>query len=232
MAASTGASAAGSHNEPTIRLKRIGTSYTPVYTDGVRWAVYEPTEGVTRVMDTITGTSTTRPDPDGCAGGLIAVGGGEILYACSDHECPEATDACVISPVQTIGQPYQRSYEIGRWIVEDVTSGAEQQLNAGKGLPPYGRAAHIAYGARRPCRSARRRTQGGGVMSKITTRVPAEIARLLREALYAQLGRAFEDAPGGPQERTREGWAPLLTRVAGYARRSTRSAGPRLSRSP
>lgn len=52
-------------------------------------------------------------------------------------------------------------------------------------------------------------------MSNITTHVPAGIARLLREALYAQLGRAFEDAPGGPQERTREGWADLLARVEG-----------------
>jgi hypothetical protein len=132
------AKSTASGREPTIHLRLIGTAYTRVYTDGVRWAVYEPTEGVTRIMDTIKGTSTTRPDPEGCAGGLIAVGGGEILYACSDPECPEATDACVISPVHTVGeQPYKFPYELGRWVVEDAASGAEDQLNIGKGLPPY-----------------------------------------------------------------------------------------------
>jgi hypothetical protein len=137
-ASTTHASTARSKNEPTIRLKPIGTSYTQVYTDGVRWAVYEPTEGATRIIDTIKGASTTRPDPEGCAGGLIAVGGGEILYACSDPECAEAADACVISPVHTVGeQPYKSPYELGRWVVEDAASGAEHQLNIGKGLPPY-----------------------------------------------------------------------------------------------
>jgi hypothetical protein len=137
-ATSTRLSAVSSHDDPTIRLKRLGTSYTQVYTDGVRWAVYEPTEDVTRIMDTVNGTSTTRPDPEGCAGGLIAVGGGEILYACSDPECPEATDACVITPFHTPGeQPYKFPYELGRWVVEDAASGTEHQLNIGKGLPPY-----------------------------------------------------------------------------------------------
>ncbi len=131
-----------SPKEPTIHLKQIGTSYTRVYTDGVRWAVYEPTEGVTRIMDTVRGTSTTRPDPEGCAGGLIAVGGGEILYACSDSQCAEAADVCL--PEQQCPPPRQifycserSKYESGRWTVEDLTSGAQYPLNIGKGLPPY-----------------------------------------------------------------------------------------------
>jgi hypothetical protein len=110
--------------------------------------VYEPTKGVTRIMNTINATSTTRPDPEGCAGGLIATGGGEILYACSDPECPEATDACVITPVHTIGEhPQTFPYELGRWVVEDAASGAEHQLNIGKGLPPHvTRYGDFAYG--------------------------------------------------------------------------------------
>ncbi len=128
-AAAAASTRVSSHNEPTIRLKLIGTSYTQVYTDGVRWAVYEPTAGVTRIMDTIKGTSTTRPDPEGCAGGLLAIGGGEILYACSDPECPEAADACRIEKLE-------KQREIGRWVVEDIASGAQHLLaEGGEGLP-------------------------------------------------------------------------------------------------
>lgn len=137
-------------SEPRIRLKLIGTSYTPVYTDGVRWAVYEPTEGVTRIMDTIKGTSTTRPDPEGCAGGLVAIGGGEMFYACSDLECPEAADNCLLKVPETFCPPavagtscvtemVPSGYEIGRWIVEDIASGAQHLLNIGKGLPTSNR---------------------------------------------------------------------------------------------
>lgn len=36
--------------------------------------------GVTRIMDTVKGTTRTRSDPEGCAGGLLAIGGEEILY--------------------------------------------------------------------------------------------------------------------------------------------------------
>jgi hypothetical protein len=134
--------------EPTIRLKPIGTSYTPVYTDGVRWAVYEPTEGVTRVMDTVKGTSTTHPDPEGCAGGLIAIGGGEMLYDCSDPECPKAADVCLLMKPEIVCPPVAAGttchtdmvptgYETGRWVVEDIASGAQHLLNVGKGLPTF-----------------------------------------------------------------------------------------------
>jgi hypothetical protein len=146
-AAAVEASAGVSHKEPTIRLKLIGTSFTQVYTDGVRWAVYEPREGVTRIMDTIKGTSITRPDPEGCAGGLLAIGGGEMLYACSDPECPEAGDACRVKATEQQCPPSGQSggcttattenYEVGRWIVEDIASGAQHQVNIGKGLPTY-----------------------------------------------------------------------------------------------
>ncbi len=99
------ARSADGRREPAIRLKLIGTSYSRVYTDGVRWAVYEPTEGVTRIMDTVRGTSTTRPDPEGCAGGLVAVGGGEMLYDCSDPECPEAADVCLLMKAEIVCPP-------------------------------------------------------------------------------------------------------------------------------
>jgi hypothetical protein len=46
------------------------------------------------------------------------------------------------------------------------------------------------------------------------TRIPADVAALLREALYSQLNRAFEDAPAGlPAAQSRDGWADVLRRI-------------------
>jgi hypothetical protein len=48
------------------------------------------------------------------------------------------------------------------------------------------------------------------------TRIPANVAALLREALYAQLTRAFEDAPDEmPAAQSRRGWADVLGRIEG-----------------
>jgi hypothetical protein len=49
---------------------------------------------------------------------------------------------------------------------------------------------------------------------RITTTMPGEVAVLLRGALYAELGRACEDAPATvPECKTRAGWAPVLSRI-------------------
>ena len=138
-AASASAQHGHKQSEPTIRLKLVGTSSTPVYTDGMRWAVYEPTVGVTRLMDTVYSTSVTRPDPEGCAGGLLAIGGGEILYACSDPACLHAANACLLVESQRECPPILavcQNTEIGRWIVEDIVSGAQHPVDIGKGLLP------------------------------------------------------------------------------------------------
>jgi hypothetical protein len=132
--------------EPAIRLHMIGTSSSRLHTDGVRWAVYEPTEGVTRIMNTVKGYAVNRPDPPGCTGGLLAIGGGEILYACSDPECPEGLDACLLKTPETFCPPavagtscrvvmVSNGYETGRWIVEDIASGMQHQVAIGRGLP-------------------------------------------------------------------------------------------------
>jgi hypothetical protein len=43
----------------------------------------------------------------------------------------------------------------------------------------------------------------------IATTMPADVAVLLRGALYAELRRACEDAPGAmPESNTRTGWTP------------------------
>ena len=48
------------------------------------------------------------------------------------------------------------------------------------------------------------------------TRIPADVVVLLREALYAQLTRAFEDAPVGmPAAQSRSGWTDALRRIEG-----------------
>lgn len=123
----TVAKAASAHKEPVIRLKLIGNSYTAVYTDGVRWAVYEPSAGVTRILNTIKGTTTIRPAPEGCTGGLIAIGGGEILYACANPECPNHAHSCPIEP--------REEYENTRFVVEDITTGAQHPLAGENHLP-------------------------------------------------------------------------------------------------
>jgi hypothetical protein len=47
-----------------------------------------------------------------------------------------------------------------------------------------------------------------------TTPIPADIAGLLRQALYGQLHGAFEDAPCGlPEEHSRRGWTDVLARI-------------------
>ncbi len=142
------ARSADGRREPAIRLKLIGTSYSRVYTDGVRWAVYEPTEGVTRIMDTVRGTEYDPARPRRRAGGLVAVGGGEMLYDCSDPECPEAADVCLLMKAEIVCPPVAAGttchtvmvptgYETGRWFVEDIASGARHLLNVGKGLPAF-----------------------------------------------------------------------------------------------
>ena len=48
------------------------------------------------------------------------------------------------------------------------------------------------------------------------TRIPADVVVLLRGALYTELGRACEDAPGViPDAHTRTGWADLFARIDG-----------------
>src|SRR5487761_1653011 len=52
--------------------------------------------------------------------------------------------------------------------------------------------------------------------ARITTTIPAEVVTLLHGALYAELGRACEDAPvARPESRTRAGWTPPLRRLNG-----------------
>jgi hypothetical protein len=51
--------------------------------------------------------------------------------------------------------------------------------------------------------------------AKIATTMPADVVVLLRGALYAELGRACEDAPGAmPESNTRTGWTPVLRRIS------------------
>ena len=48
------------------------------------------------------------------------------------------------------------------------------------------------------------------------TRIPADVAALLRGALYTQLQRACEDAPAVmPAAHTRAGWADVLEQIEG-----------------
>jgi hypothetical protein len=51
--------------------------------------------------------------------------------------------------------------------------------------------------------------------ARVTTVLPPPVAVLLRGALYAELGRACEDAPATvPECNTRAGWTPFLSRIS------------------
>jgi hypothetical protein len=113
------------HNAPpklgSIRMKLLGDSTDQLVTDGTRWAAYEPIQGVTRLMDTIAGRTINRPDPEGCAGGLAAIGGGEILYECNDPECPGQARSCQFK----LPEPSSERLVSRRYIVENIVSGTQ-----------------------------------------------------------------------------------------------------------
>jgi hypothetical protein len=57
----------------------------------------------------------------------------------------------------------------------------------------------------------------GRAMSSVArTRIPVDVVLLLRGALYTELARACEDAPGTmPEAHTHSGWAGVLARIDG-----------------
>ncbi len=111
------------HMLPAIKMKLLGAAVSSVYTDGVRWAAYEPSHGVTRVMDTIAGTSVKRDNPEGCAGGLEAMGGGELLYDCTDPMCPpEHAHLCVLKWPEGSLLGYET---FARFVMVDIATGAQ-----------------------------------------------------------------------------------------------------------
>ncbi len=112
---------------PAIKMKLVGTSVGPLLTDGARWAVYEPVLGTTRIIDTATGETINRPDPEGCSGGLESIGGGEILYECGDPECPGQARACFLGP------PEQR--ESRRYEATNVVRGTQSIIPGTNNIP-------------------------------------------------------------------------------------------------
>jgi hypothetical protein len=106
-----------------IRMKLLGTATSVLLTDGSRWAAYEPVVGTTRLTDTETNQKTDRPDPEGCAGGLKAVGGGELLYECADPECPGQEQSCRFPPHGL--QELPSEFESRRYTVADIQGAAQ-----------------------------------------------------------------------------------------------------------
>jgi hypothetical protein len=126
--------ASAKHSTPpkvgTIHMKLLAQvspaipEYSPregwLFTDGVRWAAYESRVGTTRLIDTASGRSFNRTDPEECAGGLLAVGGGELLYECEDPECPDSARSCMTPVSKSI----ESIYWSRRYISEDIEGGA------------------------------------------------------------------------------------------------------------
>ena len=112
------------------RFTPTGDAIGPVRTDGVRYAAYEPTPGVTRVLDTRLGTQFEvatpcdvryRSDP-------VFIGGGTLMWGCfPDSEGPMVLDIAsrVVSRAAKPTAPFPSVYgeieEIGaRWIFHRV----------------------------------------------------------------------------------------------------------------
>jgi hypothetical protein len=114
-------------------LKLIGKSVTWLYTDGARWAAYEPSAGITRLIDSKARRSSNRPDPTGCTGGLVAVGSGELLYHC-EQQCPPSPTsdgACVFNK----GSGQYNWYQDTRYVAEDIATGLSHPIIGDNHLP-------------------------------------------------------------------------------------------------
>jgi hypothetical protein len=118
-----------------LRLKPFARAAGPLYTDGSRWAAFEVWTGTTRVIDARTGHSVDRPDPAGCfggdGGGLLAVGGGELLYACENPvaDCPPeksyGPDGCEV----------ESAVLSARYVVVDAATGIQHAVVGENHLP-------------------------------------------------------------------------------------------------
>ncbi len=106
-----------------IRLKFFSNAASRLYTDGVRMAAYEPVAGITRVVDTKTGHTVERNDPEGCGGGLSAMGGHELLYSCADPGCPTQAIFCPAP-----GEPEPTRYGMARYVVEHIDTGSVNEV--------------------------------------------------------------------------------------------------------
>jgi hypothetical protein len=127
----------------TPRLRLIGTAVTRLYSDGVRWAAYEPTAGTTRLIDARTGRWSRRHDPEGCAGGLIAVGSEDLLYQCSHQPCEHRSlqfGGCVVEG------PGEASFD-ANYVVVDIATKIARAVVGDRHLPlddsPVGGYTHL-----------------------------------------------------------------------------------------
>lgn len=124
-------SAAGAYG--MLKMRPIGISEGPILTDA-RWAAYQPTATSTVIIDSRSGRRMTRANPSDCAksddsGGLIALGGDELLFVCVGPNC--ASSNC----------------EAGVWdvraVVENAATGTLSEITR---LPFRGRPGPVLMG--------------------------------------------------------------------------------------
>ena len=69
-----------------LRLHPIAVAEAPIRADQ-RWAVYPRTPTSFVLIDSRSGKRVERANPPGCAHGLTALGGNELLFACTQPTC-------------------------------------------------------------------------------------------------------------------------------------------------
>ncbi len=106
-------------------------------------------------------------------------------------------------------------------VAAGLTPGRLYAIEAGRFDPAFDELLALADGLRvTPAalvgRADAETTDADARSSIARTRLPADVVVLLRGALYTELARASEDAPGElPDAHTRSGWADVLARIDG-----------------
>ena len=103
-----------------LRLHPIAVAENPIRTDQ-RWAAYQRTASSFVLIDSRSGRRVERANPSGCANGLSALGGNELLFSCTQPTC-------------------SASCEEGNWslraVIENAVTGAVSEIRR---LPFRGR---------------------------------------------------------------------------------------------
>jgi hypothetical protein len=95
-----------------LRLHPIAVAKNPILADE-RWAVYQHTATSFVLIDSRSGRRIERANPSGCANGLTALGGNELLFSCTAPACSATCD--------------EGSWSL-RAVIENIVTGAVSEI--------------------------------------------------------------------------------------------------------
>jgi hypothetical protein len=95
-----------------LRLHPIAVAKNPILADE-RWAVYQHTATSFVLIDSRSGRRIERANPSGCANGLTALGGNELLFSCTAPACSATCE--------------EGSWSL-RAVIENIVTGAVSEI--------------------------------------------------------------------------------------------------------